>query len=293
MPGSSTSNNNGRSLEYLITDSLSRVKGCRLTDRAVVDQARDSHIVSTIDTSLRTSFTKAARILSPWILSEVGASGGTAFDVDRHHDSDPGVADLTITKSSKSLGLSIKHNHDALSHPRPYSLANQMGMSGLALESDHRKRMGAATSRFRVAAGGAASFPLVPAAKLKLYQETCAECAKTVNLASSDKDGVTALFDFLVGSDFKKVIVGTNKSSKSLMSITVADYTRIKRPSSVKASVDNRSRASSLILTFDNGWEIDLRIKNASTHINPSGQVSLKFDAKRKTGPLPPLMVLL
>ena len=109
---------------------------------------------------------------------------------------------------------------------------------------------------------------------------------------SSHKDAVTALFDFLVGSDFKKIIVETN-NSKSLQSIVVADYTKIKRPRSVQASVDHRSRASSVVLTFDNGWEIDLRIKNASTHINPTGQVSLKFDAQKKSGALPPITVLL
>ena len=167
-----------------------------------------------------------------------------------------------------------------------------MGMSGLDFESDHRKRMDAAVRRFRTAAGGATSFPLVPAAKLKLYQEACAECATTVNKMSSNKDAVSNLFSFLVGSDFKKIIVETN-NSKSLHSITIADYTKLKRPQSVKVSVDHRPRASSLVLTFDNGWQIDLRIKNASTRISPTGQVSLKFDAQKKAGPLPPLIMLL
>jgi hypothetical protein len=292
LPGSSTSNNNGRSLEYLITDSLSKVKGCKLTDRAAADQSRDSVTVNMIDPKLRSSLNKAAEIVRPWIIAEVGAGGGKSFVVDRHHDSDPGVADLTITKVSKSLALSIKLNNDALSHPRPYSLVNQMGMSGLAFESDHRMRMDAAVKRFRAAAGGATSFPLVPAAKIKLYQETCEECATTVNKASSHVDAVTALFDFLVGTNFKKVIVETNNSN-SLKSITVADYTKIKRPRSVNASVDHRPRASSLVLNFDNGWNIRLRIKNASTTIRPTGQVDLKFDARKKAGPIPPLTALL
>ena len=279
-------------MEYLITDSLSKFKGCKLTDRSVQDQSRDAVTVTTIDSRLRASLTKASAIIAPWIIAEVGADRGKDFGVDRHHDSDPGVADLTITNVSRSLALSVKHNHDALSHPRPYSLADQMGMSGLEFESDHRKRMDAVVKRFRTAAGGATSFPLVPAAKLKLYQEACAECAETVNKVSSQKDAITTLFNFLVGSDFKKIIVETN-NSKALQSITIADYTKIKRPRSVKASVDHRPRASSLVLTFDNGWQIDLRIKNASTRISPTGQVSLKFDAQKKAGPLPPLIMLL
>jgi|694.fasta_scaffold92342_3 hypothetical protein len=292
MPGSGSSNNNGRSLEYLITDSLSKVKGCKLTDRSVEDQLRDSVTVTTIDSKLRNSLIKAAGVIVPWIISEVSVERGKSFEVDRHHDSDPGVADLTITKASNSLALSVKLNNDALSHPRPYSLVNQMGMSGMTFESDHRMRMDAAVKRFRAAAGGATSFPLVPAAKIKLYQETCEECAVTVNKASSHIDAVRALFDFLVGTNFKKVIVETNNSN-SLKSITVADYTKIKRPRSVSASVDHRPRASSLVLNFDNGWNIRLRIKNASTTIRPTGQVDLKFDARKNAGPIPPLTALL
>jgi hypothetical protein len=279
-------------LEYLITDSLSKVKGCKLTDRSVEDQLRDSVTVTTIDSKLRNSLIKAAGVIVPWIISEVSVERGKSFEVDRHHDSDPGVADLTITKASNSLALSVKLNNDALSHPRPYSLVNQMGMSGMTFESDHRMRMDAAVKRFRAAAGGATSFPLVPAAKIKLYQETCEECAVTVNKASSHIDAVRALFDFLVGTNFKKVIVETNNSN-SLKSITVADYTKIKRPRSVSASVDHRPRASSLVLNFDNGWNIRLRIKNASTTIRPTGQVDLKFDARKNAGPIPPLTALL
>jgi hypothetical protein len=293
MPGSSSSNDNGRSLEYLITDALSNVKGCKLTSRALADQTRDYDTVQRIDSRLRTSFTNAAGVVAPWMLKELGIGGGAAFEVDRHSDSDPGVADITITKGPNSLGVSVKHNHDALSHPRPYSLADAMGLAGTNFETDHRVRMEAATKRFRTAAKGATTFPSLPAgAKLKLYQEACAECATTVNRAGKNKTSVSTLFNFLVGSDFKKVIVRTIQTSRALTSITVADYTKIKPATSVTASVDNRARASSLVLTFNNGWKINLRIKNAATAISSSGQVSLKFDAQKEAGAIPPIVTL-
>lgn len=294
MPGSSSSNDNGRSLEYLITDALSKVRGSKLTTRTLADQARDSATVRGIDAKLRVSFTKAAGLVTPWMLNEIGIRGGAAFDVDRHSDSDPGVADITIKRGSSSLGVSVKHNHDALSHPRPYSLADAMGFAGTAIETDHRTRMEAATKRFRRAARGATTFPSLPAGvKLRLYKEACAECATTVNRVANNGMAATTLFNFLVGSDFKKVIVETNRTSQTLESIVVADYTKIKPATSVKASVDNRARASSLVLTFNNGWKIDLRIKNAATSISSSGQVSLKFDAQKEAGVLPPIVTLL
>jgi hypothetical protein len=292
LPGSSSSNNNGRALEYFITHELSKIRGCELTDRALADQLRDARTIAGITKQLRKSFIEAAGIVAPWVLSEIGAGRDANFKVDRHQDSDPGVADLTVTSGSKSLRISVKHNHDALSHPRPYSLADRMGISALAFESDHRDRLDKVTKKFRSAARGATSFPMVPTAKLKLYQETCAECAKTVNSANAHKGAVSNLFSFLVGSDFKKLIVETNRTSKTLTTIKVMDYTRIKQPKSVAASVENRLRASSLILNFDNGWTLDLRIKNASTKISPTGQVSLKFDAQKTEGPIPPLVLL-
>jgi hypothetical protein len=282
VPGSGSSNNNGRSLEFLITDSLIKVKGCKPTSRALNDQARDATTIKRIEPKLRSSFTKAAGIVTPWILTEVGVSKSQAFEVDRHSDSDSGVVDITIKCASRSLGVSIKHNHDALKHPRPYSVADWMGLANTNIEIDHRSRMDTAIT-----------FPSLPAgAKLKLYQDSCAECAKTVNNASSNPVAVANLFEFLVGSNFKKVIVETNNTSHTLRSISVSDYTKIKTATSVKASVDNRPQASSLILTFNNGWTIDMRIKNASTRISPTGQVSLKFDAQKKHGAFPPAVIL-
>ena len=293
MPGSGSSNNNGRSLEYLITDSLAQVKGCKLSSRTLDDQSRDSTTINRIEPKLKYSFIKAAGITTPWILNEVGVSKSQAFEVDRHSDSDPGVVDITIKCASRSLGVSIKHNHDALSHPRPYSLADWMGLANTNIEIDHRSRMDSATKKFRIATRGATTFPSLPAGvKLKLYQEVCTECAKTVNKVSSNPVAVSNLFEFLVGSNFKKVIVETNNTSYTLRSISVTDYTKIRTATSVKALVDNRPRASSLLLSFDNGWTIDLRIKNASTKISPTGQVSLKFDAQKKYGAVPPAITL-
>lgn len=292
MPGSSRSNNNGRSLEYHITKALQSSPGCSLTSRANADQSRDSVVASTIDRRLRASFALAAPVVAAWVLGEIGVGAGIKFEVDRHADSDEGVADLTVAAGKQLLRLSVKHNHDALSHPRPYSLADAMGLSGFPHADDHRKRMATATNRFRTSIRGATRFPNVVPEKIALYQDVCNECKKTVNRAATITSVPALLFEFLVGSDFKKVIIKTSSSSKALRSIHVVDYSKIRTPTQVKATADHRTDSSSLILTFDNGWIIDLRVKNASTEISPTGQVSLKFDAQKKAGTLPPPAVL-
>jgi hypothetical protein len=153
--------------------------------------------------------------------------------------------------------------------------------------------MATATDSFRKSIKGATRFRDVKPQKIALYRDVCNECKKTVNLAAKVADVPSTLFEFLVGSDFKKVIISTSASSKGLKSIHVVDYSKIRKPTEVIATVDHREKASSLVLTFDNGWIIDLRIKNASTDISVSGQVSLKFDAQMEVGTLPAPVVLL
>jgi hypothetical protein len=291
MAANSTSNDNGRTLEYLITERLKSQQGCSLTQRAKADQDRDSKTAKTINTALYTSFEEAARISVDWILKEVSASNGKSFLVDRADDADPGVADLIITCGTKKLPLSIKHNHDALGHPRPYSLIKSVGYPDTAIELDHRARMEKVTKDFRTAAGNATTFSSVGTKKQKLYTDTCNECAKSISKMAEDRKFVQSLFDFLVSPGCKKLIVRTDSRSKSLKGIEVHDYTTIAMPKNVTSSVIVGQRATNLSLAFDNKWVINLRVHNASSRISKTGQLSLKFDTQ-KGWATPPLSLV-
>lgn len=293
MTSGSRSNDNGRSLEYLIALEVAKIGGCATTERATRAQVRDSSTICDVDTSLVTSFRRAAALVALWISRELGLGESKTFTLDRTSDSDLGVADLIIATPHKTLPVSIKHNHDALSHPRPYSIVDAIGFGGLQIDLDHRNRLGRHNSTFRREAGGATTFKEVPAAKLKLYRNICEECRETLSTLTSNKTATRALFDFLVGGNFFKVRVETDLTTKRLKGVSVVDYSKVPQPTKFTVSVDNRSRASSVILTFDNGWEIDLRLKNASSRISSSGQLSLKFDAQRIAGHLPPQTDLL
>jgi len=286
-------NDNGRSLEYLITAELQKRPGCSLTQRASRAQSRDSFTVSQINQTLRASFTKAATTSADWIISEIGGKPGMVFKVDRADDGDVGVADLIISSKKKTLLISAKHNHDALSHPRPYSLVKAVGFEGTSFESDHRNRMAKISDRFRSASNNARTYHAVPDAKLQLYYDVCDECAKSLANISKKNQLAEQVFNFLVSPGCRKLVVRTDSETKSLTGIEVFDYTRIAKPTSISTRVDRRSRAASLVLDFDNGWRIDLRIHTASSRVSTSGQLSLKFDAQRKVGKLPPAITLL
>ncbi len=293
MTASSSSNDNGRSLEYLITAELQKRPGCSLTQRASRSQSRDLSTVAQINQTLRASFTKAAKTSADWIISEIGGEPGTLFEVDRANDGDDGVADLIISSKRQTLLISVKHNHDALSHPRPYSLVEAVGFEGTSFESDHRNRMANASARFRSASNNASTYSAVPEAKLQLYYDVCDECSKSIAGIAKQKQVAEQVFEFLVSPGCLKLVIRTDSEAKTLKGIEVFDYTNITKPTSIATRVDRRSKAASLVLDFDNGWRIDLRVHTASSRISTSGQLSLKFDAQRKAGTLPPAKKLL
>ena len=292
MTVSSSSNDNGRSLEYFITAELQKRTGCSLSQKAAQYQSRDASTVTQISPTLRASFVKAAKTSADWIVNEVGGTSGIAFEVDRANDGDVGVADLIVTSKKQRLLISVKHNHDALSHPRPYSLVEAVGFGGTAIEVDHRNRMTKISNRFRKASNDATSYSAVPAAKLQLYYDVCDECSKSLGDIAQEAKIVEQVFNFLVSPGCMKLVVRTDSTSKALTGIEVFDYTRIVAPTSLSTRVDRRSKAASLVLDFDNGWRIDMRVHTASSRVSAGGQLSLKFDAQRKAGVLPPVKTL-
>ena len=293
MGARSVSNDNGRTLEFFVTAALQEFDGCTLTERASKDQIRDAKTSAVIDPTLRKSFVEASRISADWVIREIGAGSSPVFEVDRADDSDSGVADLIISAKGKKLLVSVKHNNDALSHPRPYSLIEAVGYQGTKFESDHRDRMKVVSDRFRKDSGNVTTFSAAPSARIELYYDTCYECLKSLSNLSHETKLAEQVFDFLVAPGCKKLVVRTDSGSKKLSGIDVFDYTKIDKPTSLTTSVNRRARASSLVLNFNNGWELAMRIHTASSRVSAKGQLSLKFDVQRKSGTLPPVVKLL
>lgn len=280
-----TSNDNGRSLEFLIAKSLAERSSSNFTSRALIDQARDVDTLQRIRPGLRRSFGTAASLVADWVLETELKGSRAVMLIDRCSDSDHGVADMLIKCGAQELALSVKHNHDALSHPRPYSLVQWLGLpKGSPLDLDHRRRMQKVSNNFRKSSSGARLFSEVPNQKWELYREVCSESVSTLQTFIKAK-GVARLFDHLVGRDFKKVIVRTDHRSQALKSVQIVDYSTVEPPKSLSPSVDEKQGSISMDIEFDNGWKVDMRIHNASSSISSSGQLSLKFDAQREFGP--------
>ena len=109
--------------------------------------------------------------------------------------------------------------------------------------------------------------------------EICQVCEASLNnWLSVNKSIALNLFKFIVSGGFYKAIVETRGGCPV---VKIQDYLAISLPSSAKAtSANNR-----LLVQFNNGWLINMRIHTASERIGkPSSQLSLKFDAQREAG---------
>jgi len=272
------SDRNGRALEYAITIDLVKAgSNASLTTRAISDNARDLPKFQQLPPALQNDYLTASIKISTWVNAQFGSDSRV---VDRLPDLKSSVADISVKSNAKTLLLSVKHNHLALKHPRPYSLAQAFGFIKKSIEDKkYRADMKAVADKFRLAANGVQKYSEAEVAKQQMLVEICQVCESSINKWLSTNQLLSVnLFKFIVSGKFYKVIVETRGS---IPVVKIQDYLAIPLPSSANAtSANNR-----LVVKFNNGWEINMRIHTADKEISkPSNQLSLKFDAQRDAG---------
>lgn len=273
----STSNDNGRALEYRIVEELVD-SGASLTARAQTDQRRDALYYGQLSREQQSFFSTAARKIRVWLESD--ARLGSGSEVDRMPDSagtNGDVTDICIAHPKQTC-LSIKHNHADAKHQRPSATAQHMGFpKGNREDREFREGLDSIYGAFLRAA-----MQVAPTASLfsqvesvqpgikahELYSPTCALVADFINSHSGDPGAAEHLFQFLVGNiGFFKVITSRGQTQ-------VHDYSSVGAPSRVTADcIEN----SYIQLTFDNGWKLDLRLHTCTERLVPTAAGALKF----------------
>ena len=276
------SDRNGRALEYAIVMELSKITNATLTNRANNDNLRDKPKFDAIAQQspvLSQQFIIAGVKISNWISNQFV---NEKITIDRLPDSNESVTDITITSPLKKIELSLKHNHLALKHPRPYSIAQACGYAKNSTQDiSHRNLMRDVDNSFRKLVNGIQNYNNCPkTCILNLYNNVYEACQISINnWANTDKHLAKNLFGFIVNNGFFKVIVNTGKD----LTVKVQDFLAFGDVSTVKALINHKSNYLTLI--FNNGWEISLRVHTAATKISkPNSQLSLKFDAQRVAG---------
>lgn len=264
--------------------AMSSGLGVPMTVRAARQARRDAPKISGLSSQTHRSMQQASELVCDWHL----ATFKQRFtEIDRTDDTSPGTADV-ICEGLKPVAYSLKLNHHATKHPRPYSLAQWMDLpKGCPEDREHRRKLAESCKAFRARAGSATRFEQAKAATKKLYDSVIVVCADSLNEWCPELSLADELFTFLVGENFVKVI--TQLNGARLRQVQIQRYDRNPRPSAVTAVAQPNGH---LLLEFSNGWVLDLRLHTASGRIAPRSQPSLKFDSQVVKSPGLPITVL-
>lgn len=291
-----TSNDQGRALEYCFVDSLIKYflsEGIhyKLTDRAQKDNKRDKIHLSSLSEEQNKDFNMFSLTLINWIKINFLTEKIEEAIIDRFPDSEGVLGNPTdveiqfISKNSiRKLNLSLKHNHDALKHPRIPRLPQQFGIHDVSITSNHLKNHSKIWDLFVQKA-------LLLKNNSKEFKELKEKNASFIDMNlyrplnklvidfiknHSKGNNLKTFFKFLVsGTDFYGV---KNESDR----IVIKYFVGIQMPSSVKITYPHEGKLSTFLATFDNGWKLSFRLHTASSEFIRNGKLntSTKYDVK-------------
>ena len=300
---SAASNDNGRALEYIIVDYLLKINLFSPTSATLEDQKRDIGKYKSLNNELKNDFNICTPKIVKWIVGKLQSHN--TLKIDRLKDNDAHVADIQFRDTNEKiiLNLSIKNNHAALKHPRPYSTVQACGFKIKSPQDVFfRKQMQIISEQYRNKV-----FPEFTEYSetgqnlVCLYGQVCDHHINWLNPQSNPKVA-SNLFTFIVNTNFYQIKV--NPTKKIPVFIEVSDFRNIALPQSFKAyrpTPSNPDHKNHFRVEFDNNWEVDFRIHSAESVIKKNRklkngkekfvQLSLKFDVSAINKTVSPIII--
>lgn len=271
------SNTLGRAYEYALCKNIqSLFSNVSFTDRALEEQSKDvSHYKSLSESEKQAYDLSASKICNNWLNSKILSTQN--YLLDRLPDSagvNGDVTDIRIQNDSSTLNISLKHNHNALKHPRLTRVPTWVGISK---DVNYKNSYDTCWTNFIKK-----SKELAPSATLfrelvnlekdfifdNLYNPLCSLVSSYLVKNTLTSPQVQSLFKFLVGKySFYKII-----DTKDC--ILIQDFIDMPMPTSVKIMQTDKSYIQ---MNFDNGVVLTLRLHTASSRISTK---SVKFDVR-------------
>ena len=278
-----TSAHQGHALEYLFAKEMREVlPACHFTERAERDQCRDASKHENLDKTMQLYFKKGVGSFLQWFLPTFRSSiDAGPCELDRLPDSagvQGDVTDIRLNFADDSVfNLSIKHNHDAIKHPRPMSIPSHCGFS--SGDQELEAYVSYYKSSIRQPAIEAynlehpdKSFSQVeeehPEYKAQLVYEPIVDHVVAF-LGGLAPHNQASFYKWLCGCEpFYKVIVRRKRTE-------VFDYTSIEFAKSLKVY---KEASNYVVLEPNVGFGVKMRIKNDSSDVV---NFRMKLDAQR------------
>ncbi|MBR9702278.1 HaeIII family restriction endonuclease [Candidatus Pacearchaeota archaeon] len=282
----SVSNDNGRAFEYVIVLGLKKhLESLGIdyleTERTTVDNSRDMLKLKELPEAKQKDFILAASKFLEWVDSEGWFIGADKITIDRLPDKEGqrnNVTDIELKiekgEDIEQKNISVKHNHDALKHPRLPNLVAQCGIEDETIDRLWRENHDAIWTEFN-----RKSKDLKADAKTfkelkdidnsfidkNLYKPLIDAVIKFLKENVKDNpDKVKSFFNFLTSDmDFYTV-------KNERLKVIIKKFLDITPPTVMNIEYPYLQRLNTFKITFDNDWEMTLRLHTASSRMYKS-----------------------
>lgn len=270
------SNNMGRAYEYALCERIMHFfPNITLTARAADEQQRDILHFNDLSYEDQCAYHKSAELICcHWLNQKIDQR--YAYTLDRLPDS-AGVAgdvtDIRLQSNFEQINISLKHNHDALKHPRLTRIPRWLGMGADPTYTQIHNNIWAEffLSASRLEPNATLFRELVAIddefINNNLYDPFCSFIADYLSRNANTIEAIQHMFDFLVGTyNFYKVIDMRD-------CIVIQDFINIPKPTDVAIEQTDKSY---IAMRFNNGVVLSLRLHTASQRLIRS----VKFDVR-------------
>jgi hypothetical protein len=198
------------------------------------------------------------------------------------------VTDIRLTirytdGSESTKEISLKHNHDALKHPRLPRLPEQCGINDSSIKEDYIKKHDKIWDDFFIKARnlkkGSTKFSEVKAIDASIIYtdlyEPLINLVKDFLLSNANNNKNAALFFQFLTSHINFYVI-KNETDQ----IVIKHFMNIKPPSSFTMTYPFDGKQTTCLIKFDNGWNVTMRLHTASSEYYRYGKIhkSTKFD---------------
>lgn len=312
MPGAQT--RNGKAFEWAFATAL--CAHLETAHRVHLNESEPAAISARrafeqLDEGVRTGMSNAAKKATEHICNELeprlnpsAVSSPEELSIrlmpDNSGNGESGdVRDVVILSGSGwEIGISAKHNHTAVKHPRISESGIAYSWLGTESTSKWTESMRPVFDWLREHAGEPWQRHKT-SKRAKVYEPTLRAVSQELHLLQADQHigagetVATALWNFLIGKrDFYKVIYESKRSRVLIQGFNLngslnqkqsgrrlGQVPQIRKP---RLITTQRIKNNSLILTMDKVWVLSLRVHSADSKIKASG---VKFDVVLKSCP--------
>ena len=262
----STSNDNGRYYEYLLTELIISKYGVVPSIQTKQDQARDRN--KNIKEKTKKDMVLSLSNIENWLNKVITLDKKCI--IERLPDKnliEPTHDDIKIIKNNEELGFSLKHNHESIFHGRAFTCHKWCGLPDKdPLSLKYLNSIGLLNNALKEQI-----FPLtkfsVDKNILEEYKEPWSSYARDMFEEMShlinNVNGARELYKRIIGHGSSSYRILKKPNSKKII---VQNLKNLTEPSSVCSSVQQRNKSDKwwvwqLNLDFSNGLKIEARSK--------------------------------